>query len=98
MLLHVPNVLDEGELALCHELLARAAWIDGRATAGAQSARAKRNRQLGEGDPLARQLGALVLRALGRNTTFFAGALPRRVYPPLFNCYRGGEAFGFHVD
>ncbi|WP_395683400.1 Fe2+-dependent dioxygenase [Dokdonella sp.] len=98
MLLHVPNVLDEGELAHCREALGRAAWIDGRVTAGAQSAQAKRNRQLGGDDPLARELGALVLRALGRNTTFFAGALPRRVYPPLFNCYEGGESFGVHVD
>ncbi|MBA8889202.1 PKHD-type hydroxylase [Dokdonella fugitiva] len=98
MLLHVANVLDEGELAHCREKLGRAAWIDGRVTAGSQSAQAKRNRQLGEDDPLARELGAFVLRALARNTTFFAGALPRRVYPPLFNRYEGGEAFGSHVD
>ncbi len=36
--------------------------------------------------------------ALGRNPTFFAGALPRRIYPPLFNCYGGGQSFGWHVD
>lgn len=98
MLLHVPNVLDADELARCRETLERAAWIDGRATAGPQSALAKRNRQLAEDDPLARELGALVLRALRRSTTFFAGALPRRLYPPLFNRYEGGEAFGLHVD
>jgi PKHD-type hydroxylase len=25
-------------------------------------------------------------------------ALPRRVFPPLFNCYQGGQSFGSHVD
>jgi PKHD-type hydroxylase len=98
MLLHVANVLDASELERCRSALASANWADGRITAGHQSALAKRNRQLAEDDPLARELGALVLQALGRNPTFFAGALPRRVFPPLFNHYEGGEAFGSHVD
>ena len=29
---------------------------------------------------------------------FVSAALPLRVYPPLFNCYRGGQSFGNHVD
>jgi PKHD-type hydroxylase len=98
MLLHVANVLDANELERCRTALGSATWSDGRATAGHQSARAKHNRQLAEDDPLARELGALVLQALGRNATFFAGALPRRVFPPLFNRYEGGDAFGSHVD
>lgn len=98
MLLHVPNVLTPDELERCRRSLAGAAWLDGRVTAGHQSAEAKRNRQLGESDPLARELGTLVLDALARHATFFAGALPRRIYPPLFNRYEGGQSFGFHVD
>ena len=78
--------------------LEAAQWIDGRVTAGHQSARAKDNLQLAESDPLARELGARVLDALARNPTFFAGALPRRIYPPLFNRYEGGQSFGVHVD
>ncbi len=98
MLLHVQNVLDAAQLAHCRGRLAGADWADGRITAGYQSARAKDNRQLAQTDPLARELAALVLAALGRNPTFFAGALPRRIYPPLFNRYEGGQSFGFHVD
>ncbi|MEP7042640.1 MAG: Fe2+-dependent dioxygenase [Dokdonella sp.] len=98
MLLHVANVLDAQTLLHCRSALQSAAWSDGRVTAGHQSARAKHNRQLAEDDPLARELGALVLAALGRHATFFAGALPRRIFPPLFNRYESGQAFGMHVD
>ena len=98
MLLHIENVLSAEQVAYCRQGLESAAWADGRITAGHQSARAKQNQQLPESDPLAQELGALVLEALGRHPTFFAGALPRRIYPPLFNRYAGGQSFGFHVD
>ena len=98
MLLHVPDVLDDEQLRRFRDALGVASWVDGRATAGQQSAQAKRNLQLAEGDPLAHELGTTILDSLSRNATFFAGALPRRVYPPLFNRYEGGHAFGFHVD
>ena len=98
MLLHVQNVLEAAQLAHCHERVANADWVDGRVSAGYQSARAKDNRQLAESDPVAHELAALVLDALDRNPTFFAGALPRRIYPPLFNRYADGQSFGFHVD
>ena len=98
MLIHVPDVLDANELAHCRERLAKAGWKDGKRTAGYQSAQVKNNGQLAEDDSLAVELGALVLAALSRNTTFFAAALPRTIYPPLFNRYSGGEHFGMHID
>jgi PKHD-type hydroxylase len=98
MLLHVANVLTAEQVTQCRGWLASADWRDGRATAGYQSALAKNNRQLAEDDPIARQLGGVILDALSRNPTFFAGALPRRIFPPLFNRYEGGESFDTHVD
>lgn len=98
MLVHVPDVLDASELALCREQLANAEWKDGKKTAGYQSAQVKHNGQLAEDDPLAHELGKLILDALARNPTFFAAALPRTIFPPLFNRYTGGEHFGMHVD
>ena len=98
MLLQVPRVLDETQLANFRQRLASAGWADGKATAGYQSAQAKDNQQLPENDPVARELGGLVLDALGRSPLFFSAALPRKIYPPLFNRYAGGQSFGFHVD
>ncbi len=98
MIVHVRNVLTPEEVAHCRARLDASEWIDGRATAGAQAARAKNNLQIPEDAPIARELGDLILRALGRNPLFNAAALPLRVLPPLFNRYDVGMGFGAHVD
>lgn len=98
MLLHIPQVLSPAQVAAMRERLYAAGWADGRLTAGYQSAQAKHNLQLAEHDPLARELGEVVLRALSDNALFMSAALPATVYPPLFNCYREGDSFGMHVD
>jgi PKHD-type hydroxylase len=98
LLLQIPDVLSREQLTRARQTLASAAWIDGRVTAGPQSARVKDNSQLAESDPVARELGAMVLAALGRNPLFLSAALPLRVFPPLFNRYTGGQSFGNHVD
>lgn len=98
MLLQIPNVLTPEEVAECRKALDKAEWVDGRVTAGHQSARTKENHQLSEDHPVARQLGQVILEALERNLLFMAAALPLKVFPPLFNRYQGGESFGTHVD
>ena len=98
MLLQIPDVLSTEQVAHARRLLDSANWVDGRITAGQQSAQVKRNLQLPESDPVARELGALILEALGANGLFNAAALPLRIFPPLFNQYRGGQSFGNHVD
>ena len=98
MIVHVEGVLTPEQVAHCRETLAQAAWVDGKVTAGEQSARAKRNLQVPEDSAAARELGELILGALGRNPTFVSAALPLRVFPPLFNRYDAGHAFDTHVD
>jgi PKHD-type hydroxylase len=98
MLLHIPDVLSADQVAHARARLDAADWIDGRVTAGHQSAQVKRNRQLPEEHEVAREIGDVVLEALRRNALFVAAALPLHVFPPLFNRYEGGESFGSHVD
>lgn len=98
MLLQIPNVLTAEQVVECRQALEKAEWIDGRATAGHQSARAKNNMQLPEDHPTARQLGDFILAALEINPLFMSAALPLKVFPPLFNRYQSGESFGSHVD
>jgi PKHD-type hydroxylase len=43
-------------------------------------------------------MGATIAAAVERNPLFISAALPSRVFPPLFNRYRGGMEFGSHVD
>ena len=98
MLVAIPDVLTPAQVAHARAVLEAGAWVDGRVTAGAQSARAKNNLQVPEGSPAARELGEVILRALGTNERFVSAALPLRVFPPLFNRYDVGHAFGAHVD
>ncbi|WEK44265.1 MAG: Fe2+-dependent dioxygenase [Candidatus Sphingomonas colombiensis] len=98
MLIAIPDVLDADGVARLRALIDAAEWADGNATSGPQSALAKRNQQLPEDSAAAREAGNMVLDALGRSSLFVAAALPLKVFPPLFNRYQGGEAFGMHVD
>jgi PKHD-type hydroxylase len=98
MLIRIPDVLTPEQVAHARQLLDKADWIDGRVTAGHQSSKAKDNMQLPEGSPVAKELGEMVLAALGKSPLFMSAALPLRVFPPLFNRYSGGQSFGTHVD
>jgi len=98
MLLQIPDVLSKEQVAQCRALMDATDWQDGNYTSGHQSALAKANMQLPEGSPVATQVGDLIQDALAGNAQFFSAALPQKVYPPLFNRYAGGQAFGNHVD
>jgi PKHD-type hydroxylase len=98
MLLSIPDVLSAAELAEARQILDQAEWVDGKATAGYQSAKTKDNLQIPEGHPAAQQLGRMILAALGKNQLFISAALPYQIFPPLFNRYTGGQSFGTHVD
>ena len=98
MLVQIPQVLSQEQLAHIRTQLAAADWVDGKVTAGAQSAGAKNNLQVPEDTPAARALGEIILSALGRNERFMSASLALRVFPPLFNRYDAGMAFGSHVD
>ncbi len=98
MLVKIENVLTKEEVAHCRSILESTKWVDGKITAGAQSALAKHNLQVPEDAPQARGLQDIVLRALGRSQGFNSAAVPFRVFPPLFNRYDVGMKFGAHVD
>jgi PKHD-type hydroxylase len=98
MLIQIPGLLSSEDLAVVRARLDKAVWVDGRVTAGHQSAKAKSNLQLPEDSTDARELGAMIVRALERNPTFMSATLARHVYPPLFNKYETGMDFGTHID
>lgn len=99
MLLTLNGVLNPDELREARRLLTGAVWEDGRTSAGAQAATVKNNQQLPQDGETARALRLLVLQGLERHATFFSAALPRHVFPPMFNRYAGAaNAYGNHVD
>ena len=99
MLLRIAQALNPEELSQVRSLVLSAPWGDGRVTAGTQSGAVKNNLQLPEELPAAQQARHIVSVALARNPMFVTGALPKSVYPPLFNLYSGNtNAFGNHID
>ena len=98
MLITIADLLTADEVAHCRGVLARAPWVDGRATAGPISAVVKANRQVEPTSREAIECGEVILAALNRNPDFLSAALPLRILPPMFNAYGPGEHFGIHVD
>lgn len=98
MLFHIPAVLNAEQLLEFRGQLEQVQWSDGKNSAGYLAYQVKNNRQLPDTHPLAKELGASILRSLNTNQQFIAAALPHKILPPLFNCYTGNEAYGSHVD
>jgi PKHD-type hydroxylase len=98
MLLRVTAVLSAQEVRAVRACLGGASWADGRLTAGYRSAAVKSNLQVPQSDPAAQEASGIIVSALERNATFISATLPHHVFPPLFNRYAPGMAFGDHVD
>jgi PKHD-type hydroxylase len=98
MLLQLPNVLSAEQVATCLRDLQAAEWVDGRITAGHQAVQVKRNAQVLPRDPIALRLGEMIVGVLERSPAFLSAALPLKVFPPMFNRYGEGQAFGTHID
>ncbi len=98
MLITIDALLTPTELAEMRLVLDQADWVDGRATAGPQSAEIKRNAQIPLNSPVLPDLQNRMLRALTSNPTWLSATLPAQILPPMFNRYEGGQTFGVHVD
>jgi PKHD-type hydroxylase len=98
VLICIPDVLSKDDVADFRRIMAAEDWEDGRSTAGSQSAEVKKNEQLPPDGKTSRQLGERILRSLAANTLFVSAAVPRHIFPPLFNRYVPGQFFGEHVD
>ncbi|MGR6503627.1 Fe2+-dependent dioxygenase [Shewanella sp. Koi 1] len=98
MLIEIPNVFSKEEVNQLREELDACTWIDGNQTSGVMASTRKRNQQLDKGDPVALQIGELIMARLLAHPLFVSVALPLQFYLPLFNRYQGGETFGYHID
>lgn len=98
MLTVIEQVLDGQEVADFRHRLASANWADGAQTAGSRSIAVKQNAQLDRRDPLAAELGTIILGKLGRHPLFLSASLAEKIWPPVFNRYQDGGHYGTHVD
>jgi PKHD-type hydroxylase len=98
MLICVPDVLSKETVAKFRSAIDAAEWEDGASTAGAQPPSVKSNEQLPPDGELSRRFGERLLQIIVAHPGFVSAAIPRSIYPPMFNRYRVGHRFGVHVD
>ncbi|MGD9847134.1 MAG: Fe2+-dependent dioxygenase [Variibacter sp.] len=94
----IGNVLGPDDLRVVRSALARAKFVDGRATAGWAAREAKRNQQAAGSD---RTLDAIRKRVAERilgNDVFALAVRPKALTPLLFSRYEGEMHYGTHVD
>ena len=70
MLIVIEALLSKDEITDARQQLLGARWVDGKSTAGTQSAAVKTNRQLAENSPLAQQLGRINFAPPGPTRSF----------------------------
>jgi PKHD-type hydroxylase len=98
MLLIIENVLSKEEVQQFRAHMEQANWEAGSKSAGTLARSAKQNLQLDDASELATGLRNHILRKLGNHPLFISSALPAKIYPPKFNCYTNGGAYGTHID
>ncbi len=98
MLLHLKQIFTPEQVKEIRQHLDTAQWTDGKLTAGNASRDQKTNQQLSQDNTLAIKLGDFILHTLSQREDFMSTALPAKIFPPMFNRYEDGGAFGFHVD
>ena len=98
MLTTIKQVFNQEQLTIIRERLEDANWLDGKSSAGLQAQAVKANLQLDESTELYQQLCQAVMKALSNNEVFVSASLANKIYPPKFNCYANGGAYGEHID
>lgn len=92
MLVRIENFLTKQEVTDAVSLLEKADWVDGAVTAGHLALHAKKNLQLPEDSPTARQLGDFILSLMGQSQHILAAGLPNKIYPPCSTAIRVKES------
>jgi PKHD-type hydroxylase len=89
------GVLTGNELTRVREIIADAAYVDGRMTSVVAG---KKNLQLPLGSAAAERAGAIVLEALDRHDSFNLAVHPVAIHRPLFSRYEPGMQYPDHID
>jgi PKHD-type hydroxylase len=96
MFLEIKDFLTPAEVARLVELAANTAFVDGRISNPANTA--KNNLQALPGHPGYAESSRIVADAFARNQPFQEFAFPRHVAPPMLARYEVGMTYGAHAD
>ncbi|WP_075186231.1 Fe2+-dependent dioxygenase [Teredinibacter haidensis] len=98
MLITIDNLFSKEESENILQKLLSENWQEGKLTAGGVAAQVKQNLQLDDTSATATEVRSNIFHYLKQHPTFISAALPNKIFPPKFNCYRSGGHYGLHVD
>jgi PKHD-type hydroxylase len=94
----IKQLLSQAQVNSFTDKLSNVPWLDGKGTAMGMAASVKQNAQAQPEDLMVKQMANQLLSILGTHPKVVSAALPYSIFPPCFNSYADGEAYGFHVD
>ena len=98
MLITIPDVLNAEELAVVHDFIAGASFVDGRLSAGSEAVDVKKNLEMRASDQHMAQLNNLVMGRLVQHPVYLSAAMPARIAAPFYAKYTAGMHYGNHID
>jgi len=98
MYFRLPGILSKEDLAKVRVLYDKAAFVDGRQTAGPGVEHAKKNTQIDRTTKVQKQLSTKIKGILSKSNDFQIIAQPRYVHDFLFSRYGVGMEYGDHTD
>jgi PKHD-type hydroxylase len=98
MLIRLPHVLSPTQLQRVQSLLAEAAFVNGKLSAGSAAQRVKNNEEARSNQPQIEALNDIVMGNLVRHPVYNTAALPHRVATPFYARYCEGMSYGEHID
>jgi PKHD-type hydroxylase len=94
----IADVVDAAALDEARAVLAKAEFVDGRATAGWHAKLVKNNLQAASGDKAIADLRESLAAKIGGNALFRLVARPKALTPLILSRYEPGMEYGSHVD
>jgi len=98
MLITIPEVLNKEELAVAHEFISRAQFVDGKLSAGSEAIDVKNNLEMQTSNRDMAQLNNLVMGNLVKHPVYLNAAMPAKIAAPFYARYSKGMQYGNHID
>lgn len=98
MLITLPELLNEAQVAKIKELVAGAGFVDGKLSAGMAAERVKENQELEQLPELQQRLNRILMASIAHNARFRSFTLPNRMADFIVARYQPGMHYGDHVD
>ena len=98
VLITIPELLNEPQVAKIKEILEGANFVDGKLTAGMAAERVKKNQELEQVPEIQQRINRILMASIGHNARFRSFALPNRMADFIVARYQPGMHYGDHVD